>query len=167
MGEIVDTFYQKSIQEILSKKINTKYGVVKQENQIVEQRKDIINILKTTDNPFKYLINLGLVNEGQIGHLIHRIGFRTNIADNTIPKLVDANYIEGIKDEFDFILESLPDKKSRIYNKLIMPKTQYGNRKDQLAIIGLKKIYKGSCGSDNSTPLLVTPYNFENIAGKY
>lgn len=166
---LVKTVKTKPIQDILNRKMNTSSSITAVEKQLLTDRSDLMATLSKLDipeNQFKTLIGLKLTNEGQLGHLLQMIGYRTNIDDKTIPKLITGNYLDGLSTDFDYITENLSDKKAKIYNKLLMPQTQYWNRKLQLASFNLKTIHKGDCGTSKYNVLFVTQNKIPNIVGK-
>jgi len=150
------------------------HGVTYIEKENEKIRKQLLNTIKSIDkledgstNQLKTILDLKLANEGQIGHMIHRIGYRTDVDDSTIPKLINGNYLDGIDNSTDFILEALADKKSRLYNKLLMPHCQYSNRKIQLMMYNIKNIYPIECGTKKMVTFLVDDRNYKGIVGKY
>jgi len=151
------------IKAILETPLDKRSSVAKIENQVDTVRNRLmkkLSVIDVPENQLKLLIDLKLINEGQLGHLFYLIGFRTDLADKTISKLIGSNYLDGLKEPIDIITENLSDKKSKLYNKLLMPMTQYSNRKQQLAAFGLKNVYDHDCG----TQVYVDFYITENVA---
>ena len=53
-----------------------------------------------------------------------------------------------------------------VYNKVALPDIQYFNRKQQLAIFGIKKIYEGDCGTKETMPIILTEENYKHFLGQ-
>lgn len=167
---IVKTIDHPKIKEIINTKINKKYSVTNIEKQIDNTRYKLIDALSKLnipENQFKELINLNMINRSQLSHMVLMIGFRSDLSDKTIPKVIEDNYLNGLSEDIDFIGENLSDKKSKVYNKLLMPLTQYSNRKQQLASFNLKNIYKGDCGTTETVEYFITENKAKSTLGKY
>lgn len=163
-------YHHKEIKELRDTPLNKKLSISNIENQIAKVRNTLLDKLKILDveeNQLKNFIKLNLINKGQLSHLLYKIGYRTDVDDTTINKLIENNYIDGIKDTTDFVLEALADKKSRLYNKLLMPHCQYNNRKNQLMIYNISKVHNMDCGTKVLIEFLVTEKNCKGIIGKY
>jgi hypothetical protein len=167
---IIKTVKNDKIQKIINSPINRRKSIANIEKQIKVIRCQILeslNKLNIPENQFKNIIDLKLINEGQLGHLLYMIGFRTDIDDKTIPKIIENNYINGIKTDIDFIAENLSDKKSKVFNRSLMSQTQYSNRKIQLASYNLKYIHKGDCGTNQYVEFFVAENKAKALIGKY
>lgn len=169
INELVEIKEQSEIKKLLETELDQNLGTKEIENQINKIKKELTTLLMNYDHPknvLKPFLNLNLINENQIAHTLYKIGFRTDIDDKVVPYLVNGNYLDGLKDPMEFILESLSAKKSIIYSKLSLPEVQYFNRTQQLATTSVAKIYRGDCKSNNTIPYLLTESNYKNFIGK-
>lgn len=167
--DLINIKKQPQIEAILNTPIDETSGIKNQEKQINVIRKNLVQGIQDLDsknNPLKYFLNLHLINETQIAHIFHMIGFRTDINDSIIKYLNKGNYLEGLRNPFEYVLESLSAKKALVYNKIALPDIQYFNRKQQLAIFGLKTLYEGDCGTNETISMLLTKENYQHFFGK-
>lgn len=167
--DLVDIADNPEVKKVIETPIDETTGIKNQEQQINVIRKNLVTSIQqidNDDNPIKSFLNLRLINETQIAHIFHMIGFRTDINDNIIKYLNKGNYLNGLRNPFEYTLESLSAKKALIYNKVALPDVQYFNRKQQLAIFGLKTLYKGDCGTAETISILLTKENYYHFLGK-
>ena len=140
---------------------------VKQMEKIEKERKKkLIKYIKSTDNPFKPLVDTEMLNETQLFNILGSIGYKTDIDDSIFPKYVKESYLDGIKSDADYALESLSSKKAQFYNKSGIKLARSFEREIQLASTAIENVYPGDCGA-SPIPFLITKKNVKCCIGKW
>lgn len=169
LKDLIDLRNHPTIKEIINTKIDEHRGIRFQEIQIGEIRKKLINTLAELDvpcNTLKPFIKLNLLNEIQVTHILHEVSFRTDINDNVLKTRIRGNYLNGLNDPLEYALESLSCKKSLIYSKIAIRDVSYFNRALQILLMDIKHIYRGDCGCDSFTPIMITEETHKHVIGK-
>lgn len=101
-------------------------------------------------------IHLRFIKETQLAHIFYQVGYRTDIDDSVFRYPVSGNYLDGLKNITEYVLESLSAKKSSFYNKYSLPITEYFGRRQHILLAALQYLYPGDCGSTITMPLRIT-----------
>ena len=108
---------------------------------------------------------LGYLNKFQVPQTMNSAHLRTDINDRIISKPVVGNFVEGMHDITDFAIEHTSAKKSQVYNKVGVSKSQYFGRKMHLVCSTLHRLYQGDCGSTATVKFNVTERNYTSLDG--
>lgn len=100
------------------------------------------------NNAMSPFVNLNFVNEVAVAHIFYQVGFRTDVDDSIIRYPVKGNYLNGLQDYVEYILEALSAKKSVFYNKEAIPFADYFGRRQHLLLSCLPHLYRCDCGTD-------------------
>lgn len=141
------------------------------EKKIADKTKTLLATLsdpKLKDqNVFYPYVRLGVASPQQVPQVVMAAGTRTDVNDMMILSPITSSYIGGLKDIYEFAIDSLSAKKSLLYNASGLGDSQYANRKEQLMASTLWKIYPGDCGSDVTLDFEILPINHKHCVGKF
>lgn len=158
--------------EILSRKkaITPELGTQTAEVLIASISHDLFELVGTKNafpnNALYTYHNAKQLNPHQCPQMLVSYGPRTDIDDRVIRFPIAGSAVDGLTTAEEFAIESLSAKKSSVYNKQAVPRSQYFNRKQQLQASAIEHVYKGDCGSKVYVDFDVTDKNFKTIVGK-
>lgn len=101
-------------------------------------------------------INLRFVSATQLAHIFYQLGFRTDINDTIVRYPIQGNYLDGLKNNIEFCLETLSAKKSTFYNRDSLPIAEYFGRKQHILLSCIQHMHPGDCGTTVTMPRLIT-----------
>lgn len=138
------------------------------ESAIEKHNKTIISSLKRIegDNCFRPFLLTGCLNEGQFFQSVCLGGTRTDVDDTAVTYPIKGNYINGLRGNIEYIIESFSAKKSDDYNKDHMGDASYTKRKINLMASSIQHIYQGDCGSDRYIIDVVPEEQIEGHLGR-
>lgn len=113
--------------------------------------------------PYSQTDNL---NKFQVPQTIYSFGVRTDINDNIVGYPVVGSALDGLRNIWEYAVESLSAKKSQAYNHVAVSESQYFGRKQHLIASSIQRIYSGDCGSTQLVKFDVTEKNYKNLIGK-
>lgn len=170
MIEIAYTMQDPKIKEILKfdPDIYLKQSLKALEVATEKHNKHVVKSLKEIkeNNCFRpYLITKSL-NEGQFFQSVCLGGTRTDVDDTAVTIPIRGNYIDGLKGDIEYIIESFSARKSEDYSKDHMGPASYTKRKINLMASALRVIYPGACSTDATLPTVIPPYQREGYIGR-
>lgn len=161
---------KKSISDITSDKISDpNISIMDAEKKFKANVSKLFNILKkpSPDNAIWPFVNLAFVGEDILAHIFYQIGFRTDIDDTIIRYPIQGNYLNGLQNYVEYVLEALSAKKSTFYNKESIPFADYFGRRQHLLLSCIPHLYRGDCGSDIMLSVDITKRNSKSLLYKY
>lgn len=93
-------------------------------------------------------------------------GFPTDINSTIFPSPVLSNYVDGVWDLYESLIESRSGSKALLYNKELLRVTEYFNRKSQLVAQYLMNLHSTDCGAQY-IDFPVFKSTLKSMAGKY
>lgn len=133
-----------------------------------KHNKKVVKALKEIkkNNCFRpYLVTKSL-NEGQFFQSVCLGGTRTDVDDTAVKAPIRGNYIEGLRGDIEYIIESFSSRKSEDYSKEHMGTASYTKRKINLMASALCNIYPGSCESDVTLTYTIPPSMKKGYIGR-
>lgn len=121
----------------------------------------------------------GLVNMAQVQQVVAARGYGADLSKGRFPISVKSSYLDGITSYYEQGVESRQAGISLGNSKTPLEKSEYQNRRFQLAGMYVQHLYPGDCGSQQFTyfTILGETYNehgdliaksdLENLDGKY
>lgn len=120
-------------------------------------------------NGVKKLCMAGLVNKGQMLQLVGIRGYVHDINNRVFPYAIDTSYAEGFDTLYDSMIESRSASRATLAVKDPLQKSEYFNRKIQLAAMVVKDHVHipGGCTGYVTVPYLVEEHDLTLLKGKY
>lgn len=155
------------IKKLIEYKIDDSVGTKAAEQIIKAQSKILIDLIAKPDAIkdnilYPYMI-ADTLKKNQIPQMLLKYGPRSDVDDTMCRHIINESSFSGNKSVADFAVESLSAKKSAYFNKSVIKKSQYFNRKTRLAGSILPNLYPGSCGSTVTVPFYIKPEFAKNM----
>ena len=158
------------VKEVVNVKLDPLFGTDVIEKTIAQANEEFCSLLEKrgslTHNPLIPFMEAKLLNKNQLMQIFIALGVRTDVNDMIVTYPVTTSVFEGMKNIWQYAVESLSSKKSKFYNAVAVRTSQYVNRKQQLSQFVIERIYKGSCGTDVTVTFHITPINYKHLEGK-
>lgn len=107
-------------------------------------------------NSFAIALRCKTIKMMQMQMVVGPIGFCTDIDSSLFPRPIRTGFYEGSAKMWEFGIESRNASIASLYNELIMPESQYANRRYQLFAQPIRWIVRTDCGSTKYKRTLVT-----------
>jgi hypothetical protein len=142
----------------------------------VEKRleKESSKLLEVFSDPkYKHLnclypyIRLGVASKQQIPQVLLAVGTKTDVNDSMVHLPIEGSYLRGMNNILEAAVDALSAKKSVGYNKSNLPKAQYTNRRAQILASVIRTLHPGDCGTQLTTPFLLTARKAKHAKGMY
>jgi hypothetical protein len=130
------------------------------ENEI---KRNLQKLLKEVENPFMPFMRLNILNLNQVYNTLIAVGYKSDVNDRIMPKYIDENYADGIKDDASYVFESLAPRRSGFYNKAGIQSTRYFERLMQQLASNVRNLYFEDCGTKLTVPFTITKKNAHNV----
>lgn len=158
------------IKKLINVKLEPLMGTDVIEKTVASTNEDFCDLISKRDelqfNPLLPFMEAKLLNKNQLMQMFIALGVRTDINDMIVTYPITVSVFEGMKNIWQYVVESLSSKKSKFYNSIAVSNSQYVNRKQQLLLFVIEQIYKGSCGTDVTIEYQVTTENYKHLSGK-
>ena len=139
---------------------------------IRESYKKLREILLTDDrfrfNPIVIAYKAGILDDRQMDQSFASRGNTTEMDDYIFFHPVVSSYFLGLRDLYSWIIESRTAAKSLRLSLTVIQSSEYSSRKQQLAMMTVKRMVHGDCGSKEYEEwVLQTEDEVKNFSGKY
>lgn len=165
MFDLVEIADHPRIKEINSNIEPTQYGI---EDVAYRGITEVVeNPAELKGNPIAEAVRSGSLKMSQVLQIVGPRGFNTDINSEIFPEPILTGYLEGIEDLYGSTIESRSGTKSLLYNKELLRKTEYFNRKTQLIAQYVQRLHPGDCGTPHTIEFPVMPNLLKQLKGKY
>ena len=107
----------------------------------------------------------GVVKLTQLSLVLGPIGYCTDINSKIIPHPIRVGFFRGMKKLEDLLYESRNASIAALFNIVIMPLSEYANRRYQLPAEYVKNKVKGDCGAASGKVFVKDKNHLKSIAG--
>lgn len=170
MLKIASTLQDPKIKEILKfdPRSYLKHSLKALEVATEQHNKNIVKALKEIkeNNCFRPYLLTGCLNEGQFFQSVCLGGTRTDVDDTAVTLPIMGNYIDGLRGDLEYIIESFSARKSDDYNKEHMGNASYTKRKINLMASAIRNIYPGACDSEATLAYIIPPEHKSDYLGR-
>lgn len=170
MIEIAQTMQNPHVRKVLAfdPEKFLSYGLKSLEVATEQHNRSVVKSLKKIkeNNCFRPYLLVGSLNEGQFFQSVCLGGTRTDVDDTAVSQPIWGNYIEGLRGNIEYCIESFSARKSDDYNKEHMGNASYTKRKINLMASALQYIYPGDCGTDRYLPDWVPKEQKNGLLGR-
>lgn len=162
---------QEPMKEVCTREMDESLGTRVGEAVFAQITKDLYSVLQTPGklayNPLAPFMKTKLLKRNQLPQMFCAYGPRSDITDEMMKHIINANAFSGLVDVRDFATEYLSAKKAQFNNTGTIRKAQYFARRLRLSASKIPKIYPGWCGSDATLKFFIDPKHKMNFIGKY
>lgn len=107
-------------------------------------------------NSFAIALRCKAIKMQQFVMMVGPIGYCTDIDSSLFPHPLRCGFYEGNAKLWEFGIESRNASIASLYNELIMPESQYANRRYQLFAAGVRWVVRQDCGTRKYKDTLIT-----------
>lgn len=127
------------------------------ETQMKEKTKELYDILSTEDNNFRPYINAKEgINKDQLTQFEISIGPKPDLKGNVYPKIINTNFLRGLRSASDYQIDASGGRKAAIINNTNVKKSGYATRKLSILCIDTLLDYDNEdCGSKNYVKIYI------------
>lgn len=119
-------------------------------------QREILKSPELKHNSFAIALRCKTIKMMQMQMVVGPIGFCTDIDSSLFPRPIRTGFYEGSAHLWEFAIESRNASIASLYNELIMPESQYANRRYQLFAQPIRWIVRQDCGSTKYKRTLIT-----------
>lgn len=160
----------KRYNEILHTDITDDMPTNKIESYLKELTDELLEILKTEDNDLMFFARTGEgLNAGQLQQMEINIGTVANMEGKLIPKVINTNFLRGLRSPSDMFAESIKGRNSAVINSDVVEQSGYFNRKLTILCMNTFLAAAGSnCETDATYSMFIdSQQTLNRFKGRY
>lgn len=124
-----------------------------------------LNESSLSNNPLCIAARCGVIKLTQLSMVIGPIGYCTDINSRIIDCAIRVGFFRGMSKLDDMLYESRNASIAALFNIVIMPLSEYTNRRTQLPCENVQTIVYKDCGADSERIYVVDKAHLKTLAG--
>ena len=157
--DFVELACDPDLQQALSTMVPTQDGV----EEVMDLCKNLLHKSpKYASNPVVHAVRRGISREAQLLQMIGVRGFTTDIDSNIFKYPITGNYIFGVRQLYESMIESRSAAKALANSEKPLQDSEYFSRRQQLIGMMLRDLEPGDCGSQKYLRWMVRDAQYEN-----
>lgn len=148
--DLIDLYNHPPIREVNERIRSMKTDPTASDIDLANQeiKKEILENPKLKHNSFVIALRTNSIKMSQMLKMVGSIGYCTDIDSNLFPHPIRSGFYSGLLNLWEFAIESRNASISALYNDLILPISQYSNRRIQLITQSIRWVVRQDCGTN-------------------